>query len=152
MLYLSKSPRWLSAVRAEVEAAACKHNPGSNLPLAAQLSSLPLEAWESEFPVVDLCLKESIRLQLLGTAFRRNVSGRDLPIGNGKEVVPDGAYVVYAMADVHLDPSIYRDPETWDPSRFLPDTAEDKKVPLGYLGWGAGRHPCCRFSVSHSAV
>jgi sterol 14-demethylase len=127
-----------------VEATARKHNPGSTLPLTAQLTSLPLEAWESEFPALDLCLRESIRLQLLGTAFRRNASGRDLPIGKG-EVVPDGAYVVYALADVHLDPSIYRDPESWDPSRYLSDRAEDKKVPLGYLGWGAGRHPCCKF-------
>ena len=83
-------------------------------------------------------------MQLTGTAFRRNVGGRDLPLGGkGGEKVPRGAYVVYALADVHLDPSIYPEPETWDPARYLPDRAEDKKVPLGYLGWGAGRHPCC---------
>lgn len=51
-------------------------------------------------------------------------------------------YQAYHLADIHNDPSIYRDPDKWDPSRYLPERAEDRKVPYGYLGWGAGRHPC----------
>jgi sterol 14-demethylase len=47
-----------------------------------------------------------------------------------------------------MDPSIYPDPEKWDPERYLPDRAEDKKVPMGYLGWGAGRHPCAGMKVA----
>jgi hypothetical protein len=30
----------------------------------------------------------------------------------------------------------------WDPGRYLPDRAEDKKVPCGFLGWGVGKHTC----------
>jgi hypothetical protein len=30
----------------------------------------------------------------------------------------------------------------WDPGRYLPDRAEDKKKPFGYVGWGAGKFPC----------
>ena len=110
--------------------------------MVEQLSQLPLEAWESEFPVLDLCLRDSIRLQLLGAALRRNVSGKDIPIDVGDEVIPNGAFVAYHLGDIHLDPTIYKDPEEWDPSRYLPDRAEDKKKPLSWLGWGAGRHPC----------
>ena len=51
-------------------------------------------------------------------------------------------YQAYHIADVHNNPSIFSDPERWDPSRYLPDRAEDKKVQYGYLGWGAARHPC----------
>lgn len=108
------------------------------------MDSLPLEAWDNEFPALELCLRESVRLQLCGTAFRRNVGGRELQVGGG-EVVPEGAFVVYHMADVHLNPEIYGEPEMWDPARYLPERAEDKKVSLGYLGWGAGRHPCGKF-------
>lgn len=61
-------------------------------PLSDQLSYVPLEAWETGFPVLDLCLRESIRLNLPGTAFRQNISGRDIKIGD--EVIPDGHYVV----------------------------------------------------------
>lgn len=36
----------------------------------------------------------------------------------------------------------------FDPTRFLPDRAEDKKVPHAFLGWGSGRHPCLGMKVS----
>lgn len=89
-----------------------------------------------------MCLRESIRIQLLGTAFRKNISGRAIPTGSGDEIIPPNAFVTFAIADTHLDPEIYTDPLKWDPSRMLPDRAEDKKKPQGYLGWGVGRHPC----------
>ncbi|OAA56524.1 cytochrome P450 6A1 [Niveomyces insectorum RCEF 264] len=41
-----------------------------------------------------------------------------------------------------MNPDIYPDPERWNPGRYLPDRAEDKKAPLSYVGWGTGRHPC----------
>lgn len=87
-------------------------------------------------------MRDSIRLNLQGTAFRKNISGRPIPTGNGDEVIPPGAFVTYAIADTHLDPEIYPDPEKWDPARYLPERAEDKKKAHGYLGWGVGRHPC----------
>jgi cytochrome P450 len=46
------------------------------------------------------------------------------------------------MASAHQDPTIYPNPEQWDPSRYFPERAEDKKVPYGWVGWGVGRHPC----------
>jgi hypothetical protein len=42
--------------------------------------------------MIDLSLRESIRFQLVGTAFRRNISGQDIPIGD--EIIPNGAFVV----------------------------------------------------------
>lgn len=36
---------------------------------------------------------------------------------------------------------MYPEPEKWDPSRYE-EKAEDKKRTMGYVGWGAGRHPC----------
>ncbi|TVY35052.1 Sterol 14-demethylase [Lachnellula occidentalis] len=141
--YLAQSPEWLSRVRAEVSAAAAKHSthPDPSAPLIDQLSTLPIEAWESAFPTIDLCLKDSIRLQLLGSAFRKNISSRALNVGNG-EVVPPGAFVAYHLGDNHLNPDIFRDPEKWDPSRYEEGREEDKKAPYAWVGWGAARHPC----------
>ncbi len=128
MVYLANDPYWLSKARAEIEAAGAKYSRDKSLPLTEQLSQLPLEAWESEFPVLELCLRDSIRLQLLGTALRKNVSGKDIPIGDGT-VIPPNTFVAYPLGDVHLDPSVYPEPEKWDPSRYLPERAEDKKKP-----------------------
>lgn len=145
LCYLAKSPEWLSRVRAEVTAAAAKHSthPDPAASLIDRLSTLPVEAWESAFPTIDLCLKDSIRLQLVGSAFRKNISGRELSVGTG-EVVPPGAFVAYHLGDSHLNPEIFREPEKWDPSRYEEGREEDKKAPYAWVGWGAARHPCCK--------
>ncbi|KAF2123378.1 cytochrome P450 [Dothidotthia symphoricarpi CBS 119687] len=142
MCYLATSSEWLAKARDEVRDTAAKYAKDPTAPLRYQLNDVPLEAWEAEFPVIDLCLRESIRLNLLGATFRKNLSGRAIPTGTGDEVIPPGAFVAYAIADAHLDPEIYPDPEKWDPARYLPDRAEDKKKPHAFLGWGVGRHPC----------
>lgn len=146
MCYLATNPEWLNKAREEVGTTAAKYATNPNAPLRHQLDDVPLEAWESEFPIVDMCLRDSIRLNLLGTAFRKNISGREIPIGNG-EVIPPNAFVTYATGDVHLNPDIYPEPEKWDPSRYLPEKAEDKKVVHGFVGWGVARHPCRKSSI-----
>jgi sterol 14-demethylase len=142
LCYLATSPEWLSRAREEIRSTASQHARDPTAPLRYQLDDVPLEAWESSFPIVNLCLKDSIRLNLLGTAFRKNISGRPLPTGNGMEVIPPDAVVTYATADVHQDASIYPNPSVWDPARYLPGREEDKKAPHVWLGWGVGRHPC----------
>ncbi|KAF2797426.1 cytochrome P450 6A1 [Melanomma pulvis-pyrius CBS 109.77] len=112
------------------------------------LGKLTLDDWESDFPLTNLCLHESIRLQTVGTAFRKNVSGRDVQIGNTSEVVPKDGFAAFHLDDIHMNPDIYSDPTKFDPARYLPDRAEDKKVPLAYGGWGIGRHPCCGLYLS----
>ncbi|KAF2184121.1 cytochrome P450 [Zopfia rhizophila CBS 207.26] len=142
LCYLATSPEWLAKCREEIRTIAAKYATNPNAPLRHQLDDVPLEAWEAEFPVVGMCLRDSIRLNLLGTAFRKNISGKPIPTGNGNEVIPPNAFVTYAIADIHLDPNIYPDPEKWDPSRHLPERAEDKKKVHGFVGWGVARHPC----------
>jgi sterol 14-demethylase len=50
--------------------------------------------------------------------------------------------VTYHFGDHHLDPTLFHDPYTWDPSRFQGPQAEDKKTQNAFIGWGTGRHPC----------
>jgi hypothetical protein len=82
----------MARAREEVAAVAQRHNAGSKASLTDQLANIPAESWEAEFKFLDCCVKDSIRLQLLGTAFRQNVSGQDVQIGD--EIVPPGAFVV----------------------------------------------------------
>ena len=55
---------------------------------------------------------------------------------------------MYHIGDVHQDPEIYPEPLEWQPGRYLPERAEDRKAHLAYLGWGAARHPCLGKNVS----
>lgn len=143
LCYLATSPEWLSKIRTEVEEAAAKY--GSKRPNASlldKLSSLPLDVWESEFPLIQLCLRDSIRLNMPGVFFRKNLSTHSIPTGHGNEVIPPGSFPIYHVADAHRDPEVWANPDKWDPARYLPDRAEDKLKPRIYQGWGVGRHPC----------
>ncbi|KAF2846683.1 cytochrome P450 [Plenodomus tracheiphilus IPT5] len=142
MCYLATSPDWLRRTQGEIRTTAARYARNPKASLRDQLDDVPLEAWETKFPIIDMCLRDSIRLNLLGTALRRNISGKDIPTGHGDEVIPPGAFVTYATGDIHLDPEIYPDPHTWDPARYLPERGEDKLKEHGFLGWGSGRHPC----------
>ncbi|PQE32897.1 cytochrome P450 6A1 protein [Rutstroemia sp. NJR-2017a WRK4] len=140
LTYIGSSRYWYDLVRAEIDGVLNKYAPDRSMPLTQRFEAIPIEAWESEFPLLECCLKDSIRLQLLGTMYRRNIDTRDVKIGN--EIIPSGAFVTYHISDVHQDPEVYSEPQKWDPSRYFPARAEDKKKPFCWIGWGAGRHPC----------
>ncbi|KAH8901220.1 cytochrome P450 6A1 [Thozetella sp. PMI_491] len=142
LIFLSLNPKWMTRVRAEVQAAirSSATNKDPKATMVEKLASVPLEAWESEFPTIEVCLRECIRLTATGATFRRNISGQDIQIGD--EVVPKDAYVAYPFNDTHQNPDIYPDPTKWDPDRYSDARAEDKKKQYAYLGWGVGRHPC----------
>lgn len=91
--------------------------------------------------MIYLCLRETIRLTLPGTYFRRNVSNDEIPIpGSPGYVIPGKGYVAMAVGDMHHNPSIFKDSDEWDPSRYFPDRAEDKKQTYAWTGWGQGRY------------
>lgn len=141
IVYLANDPYWRGKVWDEVKALAEKYDSDDSKSIAARLASAPLEAWEHELPTIDLCLRDSIRLNLVGSMFRQNQSNKPIKVSDSAEI-PAGAFAAYPIGDTHLNPEIYANPLKWDPSRYLPDRAEDQKTKFAYLGWGAGRHPC----------
>lgn len=141
IIYLANDPYWRGKVWEEVKALAERYDSDTSKPIAERLASAPLEAWENELPTIDLCLRDSIRLNLVGSMFRQNHSNSPVKLSDNSEI-PAGAFAAYPLGDVHLNPDVYANPEKWDPSRYLPDRAEDQKSKFGYLGWGAGRHTC----------
>lgn len=135
LVYMASKPYWLDRVREEVISVASRYCEDDSIPLKDRLMHVPLEAWESEFPIIDICLKDTIRLQMSGTGFRKNVSGNDIRL-NKTEVIPDGAFVTLAVGDLHYDPEIYDNPDEWDPARYLPGREEHKKSEYAWMGWG----------------
>ena len=102
LLHLASSPHWVAKARAEVEQVADKYSPGSeDMSLADRVAALPLEAWETEFPTLELCLKDSIRLHALGACFRQNISGSDIALGK-MEAIPPQAFAVRLLMLTYL--------------------------------------------------
>ena len=54
------------------------------------------------------------------------------------------------MGHTSLNPDIYTNPHAFDPDRFSPERAEDKKGKYAYTGWGVGLHPCLGMKVGFS--
>ncbi|KAI1353474.1 cytochrome P450 [Xylaria sp. FL0043] len=143
LVILASNPESKEVCVREIDTVIAKHRVSRSQSPLDVLKELSLETWESEFPQLDSCLREGIRLATPGTAFRKNISGKDIVIGNTGEVIPNGSFAAYIMDDVHLNPGIYPQPLRYDPSRFTElDDASKLRQPYNYLGWGAGRHLC----------
>jgi len=130
--FIGSHPEWRAKAAAEVESLLESNSPPFPSPesLSLRLSAIPLDAWESETPVLDAIIKETTRVAQPHTAMRRNIGP---PMYIDGKLIPTGAYVVYPFSDVHLDPHLYSDPWTFNPGR------QECKAPFGYVGWGGGK-------------
>ncbi|KAJ6060317.1 hypothetical protein N7444_002171 [Penicillium canescens] len=131
IMYLSSDPHWSVAVQKEIETLISTH--AASIPGQTQtetLSSIPLRAWETETPILDLCIRETLRIAQPYTAIRKNV-GPEITIG--PYTIPSGASVVYPFSDTSINPNDYPNPMRWDPSREFQGE---------FIGWGAGKHAC----------
>ncbi|PWY82056.1 cytochrome P450 [Aspergillus heteromorphus CBS 117.55] len=147
LMGLATNAGWMARVRQEVDQVVTKHRKHGQS--AEQvLQALDLYTWEHEFPIIEACLLESVRLSAGLVTFRKNISSRDVPIGDTGKVIPPGAYVTYSGEEVQMDPTIYPDPQRWDPGRFLPEGNGHWKEPMMFVGFGAGRKTCCEFAAS----
>ncbi|KAI0318511.1 cytochrome P450 [Amylostereum chailletii] len=134
-------PTWREAALKEIQQLAVAHAHAQSPCTRAlnhrhsdALLGVPLCAWESETPVLDALIRETLRIAQPHVAMRRNV-GPDSVFIDGN-AVPPGAFVVYPFSDVHLNEELYPDPWKFDPGR--PVTKGD----LSYIGWGGGRVNC----------
>ncbi|QRW22056.1 cytochrome P450 family protein [Rhizoctonia solani] len=139
-IHLDQVPEWKDKAVEEIRALLHKYAPLEEFPdlsTAERFSKIPPQAWEDDMPVMEFCIRETIRLIFSGAALRR-VSSGDTEI-DGKKI-PNGTYLVYSTGETHSDPNIYPNPSQYNPGRYA--EGQDKAQAYGFLGWGAGRHPC----------
>lgn len=127
LIMLAQNPLWLSKIQDEIDRFFQLHDINGPSQIDS-LAGMNLSLIEEALPSLDLCLHECIRIVMNGTSIRRNV-GEDLDIAGRK--IRGGDFVMYMLADVHLNNDFYTDPLLFDPGRKHPVDAE-------FLGWGAG--------------
>ncbi|KAJ7512623.1 cytochrome P450 [Mycena galericulata] len=123
--FLGGHPDWRQKAKTEVESLLAAHSDPTSTGLSSQLAEIPLEIWESQTPVLDAIIRETLRVAQPHTAMRRNL-GPDVYIND--KLIPSATCI-----SIH---EIYPDPWRWDPSRL------SSKVDLGYVGWGVGKTTC----------
>jgi len=85
------------------------------------------------------CMKETLRMYppliFLIRSVAKELRFKDM-------VIPKGDLLFLSPVVSGRDGSVFANPDEWDPSRFEPARAEDKKAPFAYVGFGGGRHGC----------
>ncbi|KAM3515172.1 hypothetical protein MY11210_001184 [Beauveria gryllotalpidicola] len=140
--YLANDRMWYNKVQAEVDAFIALNRRTAAESVLDILQRVPYHDWDTQLPVIHVCLRETLRLNLFGPAFRKNLSDEDLTIPGTDQVVPKKAFAFYAMDDVHLNESIYPNALQWEPARHLPGREEGANKPHEFVAWGSGLHPC----------
>jgi sterol 14-demethylase len=98
--------------------------------MAQYLAQAPLEAWETELPVLDAIFDETIRLTLTGALIRRN-TGEDFVFeGN---IIKSGDFLTYPLSDQHLNADRFPNPLEFNPLHHLGVDTTGK-----FWGFGGG--------------
>lgn len=124
MYFLAKNPEWQERARAESDKL------GDRNPDIDDLESLA---------VLDLVVKETLRLAApVPIVMRKTV--RDVAIADHH--IPADTLVAIAPAVNHFDPTVWSDPDAFDPDRFTPARAEDHAHRFAWIPFGGGAHKC----------
>ena len=77
-------------------------------------------------------------------------ASEDLEVGDYR--IPSGWLVMVMAGYAHRLPSLFRDPEQFDPLRFAPGRAEDAQHRFALIGFGGGLHKCAGVNFANNEM
>lgn len=132
IMELGRQPEWQERVREESRA----------------VTSFDLAAIEKLTLVYD-CFREVLRLYPPVRAIPRRTT-KDIEL-HGRRV-PANSLLWINVEENHRDPSIWTDPDRFDPERFSEARAEHKKHRFAWTPFGGGAHTCLGLQFSELQV
>ncbi|XP_003796667.1 cytochrome P450 4F8-like [Otolemur garnettii] len=97
--------------------------------------------WEdlAQLPFLTMCIKESLRLHPPAPFLSRHCI-QDIVLPDGR-IIPKGNICSINVFAIHHNPSVWSDPEVYDPFRFDPKNTQ-KRSPLAFIPFSAGPRNC----------
>uniref|UniRef100_A0A6I8R7J4 Provisional ortholog of cytochrome P450 family 4 subfamily B member 1 n=1 Tax=Xenopus tropicalis TaxID=8364 RepID=A0A6I8R7J4_XENTR len=92
-----------------------------------------------QIPYTTSCIKESLRLYPPVPIIGRRLS-KSITFSDGRSL-PEGTEVITSIYAINRSPSVWKDPEVFDPLRFLPENS-DNRHPHAFLPFSAGPRNC----------
>uniref|UniRef100_A0A5F7ZKX3 Cytochrome P450 family 4 subfamily F member 8 n=1 Tax=Macaca mulatta TaxID=9544 RepID=A0A5F7ZKX3_MACMU len=93
----------------------------------------------AQLPFLTMCVKESLRLHPPAPFISRHCT-QDIVLPDGR-VIPKGIICVINITGVHHNPTVWPDPEVYDPYRFDPENSKERS-PLAFIPFSAGPRNC----------
>ena len=81
--YVLSNQQVRAQVQEELQAAVKTSSASSDEPLSSRIAQIPLETWENSLPVLDNCIRETLRINITQVANRKNVGDKDIVIETG---------------------------------------------------------------------
>lgn len=95
-----------------------------------------------EMEYLQNCVKETLRMHPPLILLMRMAMTDVQTTSNGKTyTIPKGDIVVTSPAASGRIPTVFKNPDSYEPERFGPERNE-QKTPFAFLGFGGGRHAC----------
>ncbi|XP_006898397.1 PREDICTED: leukotriene-B(4) omega-hydroxylase 2-like [Elephantulus edwardii] len=93
----------------------------------------------AQMPFLTMCIKESLRLYPPVTIASRCCT-QDIVLPDGR-VIPKGVICLISIFGTHHNPSVWPNPEVYDPFRFDLENSQ-KRSPLAFIPFSAGPRNC----------
>ncbi|XP_052020686.1 cytochrome P450 4F4 isoform X9 [Apodemus sylvaticus] len=93
----------------------------------------------AQLPFLTMCIKESLRLHPPVTMVSRCCT-QDVSLADGR-IIPKGTICIINIFGTHHNPTVWRDPEVYDPFRFDPENTQGRS-PLAFIPFSAGPRNC----------
>ncbi|XP_036271870.1 cytochrome P450 4F3 isoform X3 [Pipistrellus kuhlii] len=101
----------------------------------------PEMEWDdlAQLPFLTMCIKESLRLHPPVTVISRCCT-QDIALPDGR-VIPKGVTCLISIFGTHHNPTVWPDPEVYNPFRFEPEKIQERS-PLAFIPFSAGPRNC----------
>ncbi|XP_070537932.1 cytochrome P450 4F2-like [Ptychodera flava] len=105
----------------------------------------------NNIPYLTLCIKESLRISPPVPVISREIT-KPVDLPDGRTFLP-GMTVSAHIYSLHHNKHVWDDPETYDPSRFLPENVQ-KRSPYAFVPFSAGPRNCIgqNFAMSEMKI
>jgi sterol 14-demethylase len=136
LIQLLQNPSYLQMMQQEIDASLA---PGQTVD-AKSLSVLKHAYW---------AVQETTRMQPSVDMLIRRAE-EDVEMGDYR--IPEGWVVFVSVALAQRLPSLFTDPNRYDPLRFAPDRAEDRKHRFSIIDFGGGIHKCAGMNFANNEM
>jgi len=136
IIQLLQNPGFLALVQEEID---------EHLPLGTPINPDVLK----QMPHLGWAVQETERRRPSADLLFRDV---DEAVEMGDYVIPAGWRVQVATEVAHTLPSLWSNPEQYDPCRFAPGREEHKQDRFSLIGFGGGTHKCMGMNFANNEI